>query len=133
MKLISTSLFIIALLYGSEVFAESAPTISDQAKKELESIELNNGFTAYDYVKLKANFNSNYEVVEWTCGAPCTQSVVINLKSGELVGDISSCYGLEYELSRNTIAFVNIEDDPMQSCKNDKVFVLDNEKLIEKT
>ncbi|WP_346837039.1 hypothetical protein [Microbulbifer sp. SAOS-129_SWC] len=106
--------------------------LTSEATKELKNIEWEN-LSIIDRITYKPNFFHDYEIVEWGCGSPCTQSVIINLKTGELVSFIDSCYGLNFSIESSIIKFENIPDDPVNFCRNEKVLKLVASKLIDAT
>ncbi len=103
-----------------------------KAQNELNSIKLGNN-TVLSQVTYKANFASNFEIVEWGCGAPCTESVIINLISGDIVKFINSCYGLAFSVVSNKVAFINIPNDPTTSCINTQKLELIDGNVVKAT
>ena len=106
--------------------------LSPEAESALKEIEWGS-LSIIEQIKFKANFASNFEVVEWGCGAPCTQSVIIELESGIIIDFLDSCYGLKFTIESNVIEFLNIENDPLESCNNLNKLKLINGKLVPAT
>lgn len=96
--------------------------------KVLKKIKLGNGDTALDYVKEEVNYAGHYEIVEWNCGAPCLQAIVIDYETGKIIGNISACYELEYQLESSLIKADDVEDDTLCSVK---YLTIKNNKIIQ--
>ena len=82
---------------------------------ELSSIRMLNGDSPIDYVKYEPNYATFFEIVEWSCGSPCKQSVIIDLRNGKIIGSINFCYGLNYNLSSTLIIVDDVEENSL--CK----------------
>ncbi len=67
---------------------------------KLSKIELMNGDSPLDYVKYVPNYSTFYEIVEWSCGSPCKQVVIIDLRNGKVIGSLNYCYNLDFNLSK---------------------------------
>ena len=106
--------------------------MSPEAESTLKEIEWGS-LTIIERIKFRANFAKNYEIVEWGCGSPCTQSVIIELDSGNIVDFLDSCYGLKFSFDSNVIEFVNIENDLLDSCNNLNKLKLISGKLVPAT
>ncbi len=81
--------------------------LSQEAESTLKDIDLEN-LSILERFKFKANFAEHFEIVEWGCGAPCTQSVIIELSSGNIVDFLDSCYSLRLNTDSNSNEFINI-------------------------
>ena len=82
---------------------------------KLSSIRMLNGDSPIDYVKYEPNYATFFEIVEWSCGSPCKESVVIDLRNGKIIGSINFCYGLNYNLSSTLIAVDDLDENSL--CK----------------
>ena len=104
--------------------------LTPEAENRLKALEWGN-LSIIERIEFKSNFAEAFEIVEWGCGAPCTQSVIIEVATGEIVSFVDSCYGLDFTLGSNVIAFINIENDPLLSCNNtQKLTLVDGELVI---
>ena len=103
--------------------------LTPEAEDALKALEWGN-LSIIERIEFKANFAEAFEIVEWGCGAPCTQSVIIEVATGEIVSFVDSCYGLDFTLESNVIAFINIENDPLPSCNNKQKLTLVDGELV---
>ncbi|OLQ81716.1 hypothetical protein BIT28_16105 [Photobacterium proteolyticum] len=82
-------------------------------------------------IKSGPNYGGKYYVAFLGCGTSCQGNIIVDLGSGKIVEQITSCDGMVYKLeSKLFIANPKNEDNENKMCPTKK-YLVDNGKLTE--